>query len=64
MSDIQAAGPVDRDAIHAAITHLRRARSLLAQARAPRAAAAARKALRSAEGAARHVDHRLRRSQS
>ncbi|WP_275487985.1 hypothetical protein [Sphingobium arseniciresistens] len=47
-----------------AIDQLRSARHLLAQSGAPRAAAAARKALRSAEGAARHVDHRIRRSQS
>jgi len=50
--------------VREAIDQLRSARHLLAQSGAPRAAAAVRKALRSAEGAARHVDHRIRRSQT
>lgn len=61
MRPIKAAKPADRDAVRSAIDHLRRARHLLATSGAPRAAAAVRKALRSAEGAARHVDHRIRR---
>ena len=64
MRPIKAAKPADLDGVRAAIDHLRSARHLLATSGAPRAAAAVRKALRSAEGAARHVDHRLRRSLS
>ncbi|MAC57625.1 MAG: hypothetical protein CMH85_04985 [Novosphingobium sp.] len=64
MRPIRAARLADRDAVREAIDQLRSARHLLAQSGAPRAAAAVRKALRSAEGAARHVDHRIRRSQT
>lgn len=63
MRSVKPASPADRDAVREAIDHLRSARHLLARSRAPRAAAAVRKALRSAEGAARHLDHRIRRSQ-
>ncbi len=63
MRSIKRAAPADRAAVVEAIDHLRAARNLLNQSGALRAAAAARKALRSAEGAARHVDHRIRRTQ-
>lgn len=63
MRSIKPAAPADRVAVRTAIDHLRCARHLLASSGAPRAAAAVRKALRSAEGAARHIDHRIRRSQ-
>lgn len=62
MRPIKSAAPADREAVVSAIDHLRAARNLLAMSGAQRAAAAVRKALRSAEGAGRHVDHRLRRS--
>jgi hypothetical protein len=61
MRSIRPAADIDRDHVRAAIDHLRHARNLLAKSGAPRAAAAVRKALRSAEGAARHVEHRIRR---
>lgn len=64
MRPIRAARPANRDAVREAIDQLRIARHLLAQSGAPRAAAAVRKTLRSAEGVARHVDHRIRRSQT
>jgi hypothetical protein len=64
MRSIRRAAPADRAAVAQAIDHLRAARNRLGQSGAPRAAAAVRKALRSAEGAARHVDHRIRRSQT
>lgn len=50
------------DAIAKAVAALRRARDHLAEAGAPRARAAAARALKSAEGAARHVRHRIARS--
>ncbi len=62
MRPIKPGGLADRDAVAGAIAHLRAARNLLRQSGSPRAAAAVRRALRSAEGAARHVDHRVRRS--
>lgn len=62
MPTIRPAAESDRRQVRAAIDHLRLARNLLAASHAPRAAAAARKALRSAEGAARHVEHRIRRA--
>ncbi|WP_328276117.1 hypothetical protein [Sphingobium sp.] len=62
MRPIKIAARSDREAVRSAIDHLRHARNLLARGGALRAAAAVRKALRSAEGAARHVDHRIRRS--
>ncbi|SKA40570.1 hypothetical protein SAMN02745126_06380 [Enhydrobacter aerosaccus] len=45
-----------------AIDDLRRARAVLVQTASPKAAAAVRRALRSAEGARRHMDHRVARS--
>jgi len=62
MRPIRAATAADRETVVAAIDHLRAARNLLSQSGAPRATAAVRRALRSAEGAARHLDHRIRRS--
>ncbi|WP_298598510.1 hypothetical protein [uncultured Sphingorhabdus sp.] len=47
----------------AALDHLRAARDLLRQCGSPRAVAAARRALASASGAARHLDHRVARSE-
>ena len=64
MRSIKRAAPADRAAVAEAIDHLRAARNLLARSGAPRAARAVRKALRSAEDAARHVNHRIRRSQT
>ncbi|AOF98604.1 hypothetical protein [Sphingobium sp. RAC03] len=49
-------------AIAIAVERLREARTLLRQAGARNAAAAAGKAISSAEGAARHVAHRIRRT--
>lgn len=49
-------------AIAIAVERLREARTLLRQAGARQAAAAAGKAINSAEGAARHVQHRVRRT--
>lgn len=49
-------------AIAIAVERLREARSLLRHAGARQAAAAAGKAISSAEGAARHVQHRIRRT--
>lgn len=48
--------------INAAVDRLRRARDLLAAAGATKAAAAARRAIKSADGARRHVTHRLART--
>ena len=45
-----------------AIEDLKRARAVLVQAASPKAAAAVRRALRSAEGARRHMHHRIARS--
>lgn len=64
MRVMRSASPSDRDAIRQAIAHLRAARRLLVDSGSPRAAAAARRALASADGAARHVDHRLRRAKA
>jgi hypothetical protein len=49
-------------AIANAVERLREARTLLRQAGARKAAAAAGQAISSAEGAARHVAHRIRRT--
>lgn len=49
-------------AIAIAVERLREARTLLRQAGARQAASAAGKAISSAEGAARHVRHRIRRT--
>lgn len=48
--------------VEIAFAHLRRARDLLARARAVRALEKVRDALSSTEGAVRHAQHRLRRS--
>lgn len=48
--------------IERAILDLRRARDLLAYAKATKAAAAVRRAIKSADGARRHVTHRLART--
>ncbi|WP_081260971.1 hypothetical protein [Sphingobium yanoikuyae] len=49
-------------AIAIAVERLREARTLLRRAGARRAATATRKAINSAEGAARHAAHRVRRT--
>jgi len=49
-------------AIAIAVEWLREARTLLRQAGARQAASAAGKAISSTEGAARHVQHRIRRT--
>lgn len=53
---------LDRQDIGRAIARLREARDYLRGARAPRAAAYVARALKSAEGAERHADHRLMRA--
>lgn len=63
MRVIRPADPTDRQRMAAAIDHLRTARDLLRQCGSPRAVAAARRALASASGAARHLDHRVARSE-
>ncbi len=59
---IQPAREADAEAIDRAVAALREARRLLGSARARMAAKAAARALKSAEGAARHVRHRIARS--
>lgn len=49
-------------AIAIAVERMREARTLLRRAGARQAAVAAGKAISSAEGAARHVEHRIRRT--
>lgn len=62
MRRITSAGPEHGQAIAIAVERLREARTLLRQAGASQAASAASKAISSAEGAARHVQHRIRRT--
>ncbi len=62
MRRITPATPEHGQAIEFAVERMREARSLLRQAGARKAASAAGKAISSAEGAARHVQHRLRRT--
>ena len=62
MRRITPATPEHGQAIAIAVERMREARSLLRQAGARQAASAAGKAISSAEGAARHVQHRLRRT--
>ena len=62
MRPIRPASPRDVLAIAHAVTLLAEARSCLCRAGAPRAHAAAQRALKSAEGAQRHVCHRLART--
>ena len=62
MRKIKPAGPRDSVAIVDAIQALRDARALFRQAGADRACKAVVLALKSAEGARRHVAHRIRRS--
>lgn len=62
MRKIKPAGPLDRTTIIEAIHALRDARTLLRQAGADRACKAVARALKSAEGARRHVANRIRRS--
>lgn len=59
---IQPAGEADAQKIARAISALREARRLLGEAKARMAAKAVARALKSAEGAARHVCHRIARS--
>lgn len=57
-------GTVDDQArISVALGHLRLARDLLVTAKAPKAAEKVRRALQSAEGALRHVNHRMFRTE-
>lgn len=62
MRQITPATEENGQAIAIAVERLREARTLLRQAGARNAAAAAGKAITSAEGAARHVAHRIRRT--
>ena len=62
MRPITPASPEQGQAIANAVERLREARTLLRQAGARQAAAAGGKAISSAEGAARHVAHRIRRT--
>jgi hypothetical protein len=62
MRTIRPATKRDAEAIQAATGKLREARDRLRLAGAPRAAQAAARALKSADGAGRHVAHRIRRS--
>lgn len=62
MRRIASATPENGQAIAIAVERLREARKLLRDAGARKAAAAAGQAISSAEGAARHVQHRIRRS--
>lgn len=59
---IQPAAEADAETIASAIAALREARRLLRDAKARMAAKAVARALKSAEGAARHVRHRIARS--
>ena len=62
MRKIKLAGPADRTAIAEAIDALRDARTLLRSAGGDRACNAAARAIDSAEGAFRHVSHRIART--
>lgn len=62
MRKIKPAGPADRTAIADALSALRDARTLLRSAGADRACKAAARAIDSAEGAFRHVSHRIART--
>lgn len=62
MRPLRIATSDDHEKMSAAIDHLRRARNLLTKLRVPRAADVVRRALASAEGASRHLDHRIRGS--
>lgn len=61
MRTITLATDTDAARVATAITKLREARDLLRMAAAPAAAKAFARVLKSADGAWRHVDHRLRR---
>ena len=62
MRTIKPGTATDAAAIAHSITRLREARSLLREAGALTAAKAVARALKSADGARRHVGHRIRRS--
>jgi hypothetical protein len=62
MRRITPATPEQAQAIAIAVERLREARTLLRQAGAGKAASAAARAINSAEGAARHAQHRIRRT--
>lgn len=62
MRRITPASPAQAQAIAIAVERLREARTLLREAGARQAASAAGKAISSAEGAARQVQHRIRRT--
>lgn len=62
MRTIRPATANDAATVASATDKLREARDLLRLAGAPRAAKAVATALKSAHGARRHLDHRLRRS--
>lgn len=62
MPMIRPADEADLRNVAAAIAALRDARDCLARAGAPRAWAAVSRALKSAEGAARHIRHRIART--
>ena len=60
MRKLTPATPRDRDRVQAAIEHLRFARHLLSEAKCQKTVARVRSALRSADGALRHVGRRSR----
>lgn len=62
MRRITSSCPEHGQAIAIAVERLREARTLLRHAGARQAASAAGRAISSAEGAARHVQHRIRRT--
>lgn len=64
MRRMKPATPEHGQAIAIAVERLREARSLLRQAGARQAASAAGRAISSAQGAARHVQHRIRRNRA
>ena len=59
---IQPAGARERKSIEAAISHLKQARDALKDAQCPNALKRVRGALTSAQGARRHVEHRVART--
>lgn len=62
MAQIRAADEIQRQALASAIDHLKAAREQARCADAPKTEARIAAAIRSAEGAGRHMAHRLRRS--
>lgn len=61
---MQPATDSDVATIDGALSDLRSARTRLVEAKATKAAGAVRRAIKSAEGARRHVEHRLARTET